>query len=55
MSDETLNYLQERKIIIISTVRSSQEYLSYDLRHTLGFVANRRRFNGQEFLPLSST
>jgi superfamily I DNA and/or RNA helicase len=54
MADETLNYLQERKIIIISTVRSSQEYLSYDLRHTLGFVANRRRFNGQAFLPFSS-
>ncbi|KAF7318307.1 RNA helicase [Mycena chlorophos] len=36
---------QERKVIIISTVRSSREFVSYDLRHTLGFVANPRRFN----------
>ncbi|KAF7291968.1 RNA helicase [Mycena indigotica] len=36
---------QERKVIIISTVRSSREFVTYDLRHTLGFVANPRRFN----------
>ncbi|KAF7323612.1 RNA helicase [Mycena kentingensis (nom. inval.)] len=36
---------QERKVIIISTVRSSKEFVNYDLRHTLGFVANPRRFN----------
>ncbi|KAI0316092.1 P-loop containing nucleoside triphosphate hydrolase protein [Amylostereum chailletii] len=36
---------QERRIIIISTVRSSREFVEYDLRHTLGFVANPRRFN----------
>ncbi|KAK7042905.1 hypothetical protein VNI00_008640 [Paramarasmius palmivorus] len=36
---------QERKVIIISTVRSSREFVAYDLRHTFGFVANARRFN----------
>lgn len=36
---------QERPVIIISTVRSSKEYVEFDLRHTLGFVANPRRFN----------
>ena len=37
---------QERKVIIISTVHSSKAFVEYDLRHTLGFVANPRRFNG---------
>jgi len=32
-------------VIIISTVRSSKEFVNYDLKHTLGFVANPRRFN----------
>jgi len=36
---------QERKIIIISTVRSSRNYIETDLRHTLGFVSHPRRFN----------
>ncbi|KDQ06709.1 hypothetical protein BOTBODRAFT_121128 [Botryobasidium botryosum FD-172 SS1] len=36
---------QERRVIIISTVRSSREEVEFDLRHTLGFVANQRRFN----------
>ncbi|KAF5344059.1 hypothetical protein D9757_015151 [Collybiopsis confluens] len=36
---------QERHVIIISTVRNSREFVKYDLRHTLGFVANPRRFN----------
>ncbi|KAF8320843.1 P-loop containing nucleoside triphosphate hydrolase protein [Clavulina sp. PMI_390] len=36
---------QERKVIIVSTVRSNTNFIQYDLRHTLGFVANPRRFN----------
>ncbi|KIO21002.1 hypothetical protein M407DRAFT_219502 [Tulasnella calospora MUT 4182] len=36
---------QERPIIIISTTRSSPENVAFDLRHTLGFVANPRRMN----------
>ncbi|KAG9018818.1 hypothetical protein FRB90_009288 [Tulasnella sp. 427] len=36
---------QERPIIIISTTRSSSENVAFDLRHTLGFVANPRRLN----------
>jgi len=38
--------LQERKIIIISTVRSSRSSIETDLRHALGFISNPRRFNG---------
>jgi len=36
---------QERRVIIVSTVRSSRSFIEHDLRHTLGFVANPRRFN----------
>ncbi|PPQ87958.1 hypothetical protein CVT25_001143 [Psilocybe cyanescens] len=43
---------QERKIILISTVGSSKEFVEYDLKHTLGFVANPRRFNGMSTLSL---
>ncbi|KAG8924964.1 hypothetical protein FRC01_010850 [Tulasnella sp. 417] len=35
----------EREAIIVSTVRSSLDFVEFDLRHTLGFVANPRRFN----------
>ncbi len=50
---ETLNLInQERTVIIMSTVRSSMEFIEFDLRHTLGFVANPRRFNGQSVYPL---
>ena len=40
---------QERRIIIISTVRSSLEFVQSDVRHTLGFVAHPRRFNGEMY------
>jgi len=36
---------QERRCIIISTVRSENALLSHDLRYNLGFVANEKRFN----------
>mmetsp|Transcript_2576 Transcript_2576/g.6397 ORF Transcript_2576/g.6397 Transcript_2576/m.6397 type:complete len:974 (-) Transcript_2576:119-3040(-) len=36
---------QERRVIIISTVRSTEELLDQDVKHRLGFVANPRRFN----------
>lgn len=46
-----LSYLssfpQERRIIIMSTVRSSTNYVEADIRRSLGFVANPRRFNGE--------
>eukprot|EP00731_Ephydatia_muelleri_P000795 Em0001g795a len=36
---------QERLVIIISTVRSSNELLSEDMKCHLGFLANPKRFN----------
>jgi helicase MOV-10 len=36
---------QERRVIIMSCVRSSHEYVDADARHNLGFLANPKRFN----------
>ncbi|KAG1680363.1 hypothetical protein FOA52_015454 [Chlamydomonas sp. UWO 241] len=36
---------QERRVIIISTVRSSTEHLAFDTKHRLGFLRNEKRFN----------
>ena len=46
--------MQERKVIIISTVRSSKNYIESDLRHTLGFVSHPRRFNGMTCFLLAA-
>ncbi|XP_047476876.1 putative helicase mov-10-B.1 [Penaeus chinensis] len=35
----------ERRVIIISTVRSNADKLAFDLRHQLGFLRNCKRFN----------
>ncbi|PIL27838.1 hypothetical protein GSI_10992 [Ganoderma sinense ZZ0214-1] len=36
---------QERKVILVSTVRSSGDMLAYDAKFALGFLSNARRFN----------
>ncbi|KIM34474.1 hypothetical protein M408DRAFT_325870 [Serendipita vermifera MAFF 305830] len=36
---------QERRVIIVSTVRSNLEWVDSDIKHSLGFVATPRRFN----------
>lgn len=45
---------QERHVIIISTVRSNTDFVLSDIRHSLGFVANPRRFNGKYSLASRS-
>jgi helicase MOV-10 len=36
---------QERRIILISTVRSSAAHIQHDILHSLGFLKNEKRFN----------
>lgn len=36
---------QERRVIIISTVRSDAQFLDHDLKHKLGFIATPKRIN----------
>ncbi|KAG9024569.1 hypothetical protein FRB95_011352 [Tulasnella sp. JGI-2019a] len=35
----------EREVIILTTVRTDREQVTYDLRHMLGFLVNPRRLN----------
>ena len=36
---------QERRIIIVSTVRSTPQYVNTDKQYKLGFLQNPKRFN----------
>ncbi len=35
----------EKRVIVVSTVRSSREHLLFDAQHALGFLRNPKRFN----------
>lgn len=39
------NLFQERDVILISTVRSTQKYVANDIRHSLGFIQSAKRIN----------
>ncbi|XP_044008697.1 probable RNA helicase armi [Aphidius gifuensis] len=36
---------QERNVIIVSAVRTTEDYIQQDIKHSLGFVASPRRLN----------
>ena len=36
---------REKKVIIISSVRSTKDHLSFDFKYNLGFLSNPKRFN----------
>ena len=36
---------QERRVIIISCVRSNRDFIGFDAKHSLGFLDNPKRFN----------
>ena len=36
---------QERRVIIISSVRSNKDFIGFDAKHSLGFLDNPKRFN----------
>jgi hypothetical protein len=45
LADLASSSLQEKRVIIISTVRSSTEHIESDLKHNLGFLRSPKRFN----------
>jgi helicase MOV-10 len=44
---------QERRVIIISTVRSTEGYISVDAKHHLGFLGNPKRLNVAVTRPIA--